>query len=179
MKGITKGSLLLCLLLASFQLHAGTSYTFEIDYLNSDIYDISLSGTLDQSLDTNDVYTWTAAATDTINLNLYFLDSEMDIDMRAADENGYFAGAFSTTDNEIISFGAILGKDYFVNIYRFSENSTAPYITDAYEENNSLETAYDLDRLNDNNNVPLPATLWLFGLGLAGVVGFNWRNKKA
>lgn len=177
MKGFTKSSLLLCLLLSSFQLHAGTSYTFEIDYLNSDIYDISLSGTLDQTLDTNDVYTWTAATADTINLNLYFLDSEMDIDMQVADENGYFSSSSSTTDNEFISFGAILGKDYFVNIYRFAEVSIAAYIADAYEENNSLETAYDLDSLNDNNNVPLPATVWLFVLGLGGIAGFRLSKK--
>jgi len=84
-------------------------------------------------------------------VDLQFTDSEGDIDVSLHDDSGtLLVGSYSVSDNEYIDYVVPAGGIYYIRV--FLENAGNEYdlwwndvlIDDNYEENDTLETAYDL-----------------------------------
>ncbi|MCP3671581.1 MAG: PEP-CTERM sorting domain-containing protein [Gammaproteobacteria bacterium] len=90
-----------------------------------------------------------------------------------------------------IAFGDLgIDKDFFYNIiFEANKGLTDPsnsfwndeYSLDEagspYDLSNPVENIYELDTMI--SAIPIPATVWLFGSGILGLIGFSRRRKPA
>ncbi len=120
-------------------------------------------------------YYETAAITDgLVVVDIFFSDSAADLDLRIFDAAfATLAAAYSTSDNEQVSASFSAGDMFFVGVNVFGGTLAGVVDTDRFDPNDLAGTASVLGA----SDLPVPATLALFGLGLAGLA---WtRRKKA
>ncbi len=106
-----------------------------------------------------DYFRWTAGEDGVLDIDLLFEHAEIDLDLVVYNgSTNQIAASGSTTDNESLSVNVTAGEDYYIRVFTPSVSTTFGYTltwdgpgdpVDAFEDNNTPETAFDFGDASD------------------------------